>query len=113
MRATKGSIHLQRRKKVLKRAKGFLGGRRRLYRTAVSAVKKAGLHAFSARRQRKREMRRLWIVRINAAARTQGLSYSRFMNNLKKSGVEMDRKSLAMMAVVDPAGFGKLVSETK
>ncbi len=113
MRAKKGSIHLNRRKKVLKRAKGFRGGRRRLFRTAISAVKKAGLHAFASRRQKKREMRRLWIVRINAATRPHGLSYSRFMNNLKKSGVELDRKTLAMMALSDPAGFGKLVAETK
>lgn len=113
MRATKGSIHLKRRKKVLKRAKGFMGGRHRLYRTAVSAIKKAGNHAFASRRQRKREMRRLWIVRINAATRIHGLSYSRFMDNLKKAGVEMDRRALAMMVVTDPAGFGKLIAETK
>ncbi len=111
MRARKGSIHTNRRKKVLKAASGFLLGRRKLFRTAKSAVMKAGNHAFASRRQRKREMRRLWILRINAAARMHGISYSRLMDNMKKAGVEVDRKTLAMMAVKDEAGFGKLVAE--
>lgn len=113
MRAKSGTIHLKRRKRVLKKAKGFMGARHRLYRLAKSAVMKAGNHAFASRRQRKRQMRSLWIVRINAAVRSHGLSYSSFMNNLKKSGVELDRKALADLAVTDPAGFGALVTATK
>ncbi len=113
MRAKKGSIHLKRRKKVLKAAKGFMGGRRRLIRTALSAVMKAGNHAFASRRQRKRQMRSLWITRINAATRQHGLSYSRFMSNLARSGVQLDRKALAELAISDPAAFETLVTTTR
>lgn len=113
MRAKNGSIHKNRRKKVLKAAKGFMGGRKRLFRTAASAVQKAGVHAFASRRQKKRQMRSLWIVRINAAVRPHGLSYSRFINNLGKAGIELDRKSLAHIAATDPAAIEKLVAETK
>ncbi|MCB1175531.1 MAG: 50S ribosomal protein L20 [Leptospiraceae bacterium] len=112
MRAKSGKIHLQRRKKILKAAKGFRGGSHRLYRTANTAVMKAGQHAYNDRRQRKRHMRALWIMRINAAAREEGLSYSRFIGQIQKAGVELDRKALADMAMNDPAGFKALVQAT-
>lgn len=111
MRAVSGSVHTKRRKKVLKTASGFRGGRRRLYKTAKQAVMKAGLHAFFSRRQKKRQMRRLWITRINAAARPHGLSYSRLMDGLKKKGIEMDRKVLADLAFSDPEAFQQLVGQ--
>jgi len=109
MRASSGKIHATRRKKILKTAKGFRGARHRLYRIAKSAVMKAGVHSFASRRRKKNHMRRLWIVRINAAVRMHGTSYSKFMNSLKKSGVEMDRKVLADLALNDPDGFKNLV----
>lgn len=103
----------QRRKKVLKMAKGYVSGRRRLYRTAVDAVHRALMYAYRDRRVRKRDFRRLWISRINAAARVHGLSYSRLMNALKKAHVELDRKVLADLAVTDPAAFTKIVEMAK
>ncbi len=109
MRATSGKIHHTRRRKILKSAKGFMGARHRLYRMAKTSVMKAGVHGFRSRRQRKREMRRLWIVRINAAVRQFGISYSAFINNLLKANIQIDRKNLAEMAVTDPAGFKTLV----
>ncbi|MFH1675179.1 MAG: 50S ribosomal protein L20 [Pseudomonadota bacterium] len=98
----------QRRKKVLKLAKGFRGGRSKLYRTAADAVDRALRYAYRDRRQRKRDFRKLWIVRINAAARLHNLSYSRLMDGLKKAKVVLDRKSLAEIAIFDPVGFGKI-----
>jgi len=112
MRAKSGKIHLNRRKKVLKQASGFRGARHRLFRIAKSAVMKAGMHGFASRRQKKRLMRSLWIVRINAAVRPHGLSYSKFMNNLGKAGVQMDRKMLSELAIQDPAAFENLVKTT-
>lgn len=112
MRARNGKIHLNRRKKLLKQAKGFRGARGRLQKAAQQAVLKAGQHAYVSRRQKKRQMRSLWIVRINAAARENGVSYSRLMNNLSKAGVEMDRKTLAEIAYSDPAAFKSLVETT-
>src|SRR4030042_2063842 len=103
----------QRRKKVLKMAKGYVAGRRRLYRTAVDAVHRALAYAYVGRKTRKRDFRRLWITRINAAARLHGLSYSRLMNALKKAHVELDRKVLADLAVSDPAAFSKIVEKVK
>ncbi|MFC1714971.1 50S ribosomal protein L20 [Candidatus Poribacteria bacterium] len=97
-----------RRKKILRQASGFRGGRSKLIRTAKEAVDKAGNHAFRDRRARKRNFRRLWISRINAAARTHELSYSRFIDGLKKAGVEVNRKMLADLAVRDPGAFAKL-----
>lgn len=113
MRATKGSVHLKRRKKVLKAASGFMGGRRRLYRIAKSAVMKAGVHAFVSRRQRKRDMRRLWIARINAAVRPHGISYSVFMNGLSKKGIRLDRRMIADLAITDPTAIEKLVAAAR
>ena len=100
-------------KKVLKQAKGYYGARSRVYRVAVQAVTKAGQYAYRDRRQRKRQFRQLWIARINAAARTNGLSYSRFINGLKKASVEIDRKILADIAVYDKGAFTALVEKAK
>ncbi len=103
----------QRRKKVLKLAKGYRGGRSRLYRTAVDAVHRALAYAYRDRKARKRDFRRLWIARINAAARLQGISYSRLMDALKKAHIELDRKILADMAVNDPGAFSKIAEMAK
>jgi large subunit ribosomal protein L20 len=97
-----------RRKKILKAARGYYGGRSKLYRTAKESVQRGMAYAYAHRRRRKRDFRRLWIVRINAAARLYGLSYSLFINGLKRAGVVLDRKVLADMAVRDQEGFGKL-----
>jgi large subunit ribosomal protein L20 len=102
-----------RRKKVLKMAKGYVGGRSKLYRTAVDAVHRALAYAYRDRRARKRDFRRLWITRINAAARIHGLSYSCLMNALKKAHIELDRKILADLAVSDPGAFLKIVEKAK
>ena len=108
MRIRTGSKARRRRKKVLKLAKGYRGGRSKLYRTAADAVDKALMYAYRDRRQRKRDFRRLWIARINAAARMHNLSYSKFMQGLKRAGVELDRKVLADLAISDPSGFAKI-----
>lgn len=111
MRVKRGFKANRRRNKVLKLARGFRGGRSKLYRTAADAVDKALMYAYRDRRVRKREFRKLWIVRINAGARMNDLSYSRFMNGLKLLGCELDRKVLADLAVCDPAGFSQLASQ--
>lgn len=107
-RATKGVTSRRRRKKILKAAKGYYGGRSRLYRTAKESVQRGLAYAYAHRRRRKRDFRRLWITRINAAARIYGLSYNLFIHGLKKAGVLLDRKNLADMAVKDEEGFAKL-----
>jgi large subunit ribosomal protein L20 len=107
-RVKRGVTARARHKKVLKQAKGYYGARSRVYRIAKQAVIKAGQYAYRDRRQRKRQFRALWIVRINAAAREFGLSYSRFMDGLKKASVEIDRKVLADLAVRDKDAFGEL-----
>ena len=112
-RAKGGPKTRQRRKKVLKKAKGFVGGRHRLYRTANETVLRAGAFAYRDRKAKKRLSRGLWIVRINAACKLVGTSYSRFMSGLKKAGVMLDRKVLAEIAVVDPAAFAKLAETAK
>ena len=112
-RVKRGVTARARHKKVLKRAKGYYGARRKIYRVAVQAVTKAGQYAYRDRRQRKRQFRRLWIARINAAARLSGLSYSRFINGLSLAGIEVDRKVLADIAVHDAAGFSALVEKAK
>ena len=104
-----GSVRRKRRKRILKHSKGYRGGRNNLKRSAVEAVEKGWNYAYAHRRTRKREFRRLWIARINAAARMNGLSYSRFMHGLKKVGIGLDRKALADIAVRDEAGFAKIV----
>lgn len=112
-RAKGGPKTRQRRKKVLKKAKGYVGGRRKLYRTANETVLRAGAFAYRHRRQKKRTQRALWIVRINAACRQAGVSYSVFMSALRKAGVLLDRKVLAELAVSDPAAFTKLAETAK
>jgi large subunit ribosomal protein L20 len=112
-RAKGGAKTRQRRKKVLKKAKGYFGGRRKLYRTAAETVLRAGAFAYRGRKQKKRRARALWIVRINAACRLAGLSYSTFMAGLKKAGVLLDRKVLAELAVTDPKAFAKLAEAAK
>jgi large subunit ribosomal protein L20 len=112
-RAKGGAKTRQRRKKVLKQAKGYVGGRHRLYRTAAETVLRAGAFAYRHRKQKKRLARSLWIVRINAACREAGLSYSRFMAGLKRAGILLDRKVLADLAVTSPAQFAKLAESAK
>lgn len=112
-RAKGGPKTRQRRKKALKQAKGYWGGRHRLYRTAEETVLRAGAFAYRDRRAKKREFRSLWIIRINAAARAAGLSYSALMAGLKRAGVALDRKILAELAVADPAAFAKLAETAK
>jgi large subunit ribosomal protein L20 len=108
MRIKRGFKARRRRKKVLKLAKGFRGGRSKLFRTAADAVDKSLMYAYRDRRQRKRDFRRLWISRINAAARINKLSYSKFMHGLKMANVDLDRKVLADLAITDPPGFAKI-----
>ena len=112
-RAKGGAKTRQRRKKVLKQAKGYFGGRRKLYRPAAETVLRAGAFAYKGRKQKKRRARALWIVRVNAACRPLGLSYSVFMNGLKKAGVLLDRKILAELAVSDPTAFAKLAETAR
>ena len=108
MRVKRGFKARRRRNKVLKLAKGFRGGRGKLYRTASDSVDKAVMYAYRDRRARKRDFRKLWIIRINAAARMNEISYSKFINGLKLCGSELDRKVLADLAICDPAAFSQL-----
>lgn len=103
----------KKRKRLLKQAKGYRGGRSKLVRTAHDAVDRAMAFAYVGRKQKKRQYRRLWTVRINAACRMRGMNYSRFINGLKKAGIELNRKVLADMAVTDPAAFDQLVEKAK
>ena len=112
-RVKTGNVRRKRRKRILKHSKGYRGGRNNLRRTAMEAVEKGWSHAYAHRRARKRDFRRLWIMRINAAARLHGLTYSRFMHALKTAGIELDRKVLADIAVNDPNGFAQLVAQVK
>lgn len=107
-RVKRGTKGRQRHKKLLKLAKGNVGGRRKGYRQARSTVEKGLTYAYRDRKVRKRDFRGLWIVRINAAARTHGVTYSRLMSGLKKAGIDLDRKVLADLAVRDPAAFGDI-----
>ena len=112
-RVKRGVQARARHKKVLKQARGYYGARSRVYRVAKQAVIKAGQYAYRDRRQRKRQFRQLWITRINAAARINGLSYSRFINGLKKASIEIDRKVLADIAVHDASTFAALAEKAK
>lgn len=112
-RVKRGVIARRRHKKILKAAKGYYGARSRVLRVAKQAVTRAGQYAYRDRRQRKRQFRQLWIVRINAAARINGLSYSRFISGLKKAAIEIDRKVLADIAVHDLATFAALAEKAK
>ncbi|MCL2377113.1 MAG: 50S ribosomal protein L20 [Defluviitaleaceae bacterium] len=114
MARVKGGLNAKKRhRKVLKMAKGFYGARSKQYRTAKQAVMRAMAHSFAGRKQTKRDFRRLWITRINAAARINGISYSRFMNGLKVSGININRKMLAEMAIHDAPSFAKLADMAK
>ncbi len=108
MRVKRGFKANRRRKKILKLAKGYRGGRSKLFRTALNAVDKALMYAYRDRKARKRDFRRLWIARINAAARMNNLPYSKFIHGLKLANIEIDRKVLAELAVSDPPGFTKI-----
>lgn len=110
MRIKRGFKARRRRQKVLKLAKGFRGGHSKLFRTAADTVDRSLNYAYRDRKQRKRQFRRLWIARINAAARMNDLSYSRFINGLKKADVGLDRKVLAELAISDPAGFSQIAA---
>ena len=112
-RVKRGVTARARHKKVLDQAKGYSGRRKNVYRVAVQAVTKAGQYAYRDRKQRKRQFRALWIARINAAARECGITYSRFINGLKKASVEIDRKVLADIAVHDKAAFAVIAEQAK
>lgn len=112
-RVKRGVTARARHKKIIDKAKGYRGRRKNVYRIAKEAVMKAGQYAYRDRRQKKRQFRTLWIARINAAAREQGLSYSVFMNGLKKAAIEIDRKVLADLAVFDKAAFTQIVAQAK
>jgi large subunit ribosomal protein L20 len=108
MRVKGGTVHTRRRRKILKQAKGFQGKRKNCWRIAKQSVIKARLHMYVSRKLRKRNMRRLWQIRIGAAARQHGLSYSKFMGGLRKAGVAINRKMLADLAIRDPEAFAEL-----
>jgi len=112
-RVKRGSKRRERRKKILGLAKGYFLTKSKLYRAAQQAIDRAGNFAYVGRKRKKRDFRRLWIVRINAAARTHDMSYSQFMAGLKRAGVELDRKSLAEIAARDPQAFGALVQSAR
>jgi large subunit ribosomal protein L20 len=110
MRVKRGFKAKRRRKKILKLAKGHRGGRSKLFRTAADAVDKALMYAYRDRKARKRDFRKLWITRINAAARMNNLSYSKFVHGLKLAGINLDRKVLAELAISDPSGFAQIAN---
>jgi large subunit ribosomal protein L20 len=113
MRTTKGAARTRSKKRLFKKVKGFVGGRRKLIRTAKETLVRSGVYAFRDRRNRKREFRKLWIIRINAAVRMHGLRYSEFIAGLKKAEIELDRKILSDMAVADPPAFELVVELVK
>ena len=114
MARIKGAIMTRkRRNKVLKLAKGYYGSKSRLFKTAKQAVMKSGNYAYVGRKQKKRDFRRIWITRISAAAKMNGMNYSTFMNGLKKAGIDLNRKMLSEIAIADPAGFATLVEAAK
>jgi large subunit ribosomal protein L20 len=110
-RVKRGVMTRKRHRRIITRAKGFWGSRHSLFRQANEALLHAGQYAYRDRRNRKRDFRKLWIARINAACRQQGISYSRFINGLSKAGITLDRKVMADLAVNDPAGFSALVQQ--
>lgn len=113
MRTTKGAARNQAKKRLFKKVKGYRGGRGRLLRTAKETLIRAGVFAYRDRRVKKREFRKLWIIRINAAVRARGLRYSQFIYGLNKAGIKLNRKVLAEMAIHDPAGFDALTDQVK
>lgn len=112
-RVKTGTIRRQRHKKILKQAKGFYSGRRKHYRKAKEQLEHSLVYAYRDRRQKKRDFRKLWIIRINAACRLNGTNYSTFMHDLKKAGIELDRKILADMAMNNPQAFSQVAQEAK
>jgi large subunit ribosomal protein L20 len=112
-RATGAVPRHQKKKKIFRAARGYFGGRSKLWRIAKNAVERGWVYSYRDRKQRKREFRRLWITRINAAVRVHGLNYSRFMNGLKRAGIDVNRKVLSDLAVREPAAFAELVSQAK
>jgi len=113
VRVTYGAPRRQKKKRYFKQAKGFRGGRRKLWRTVRETLLRSWAYAFRDRKQRKRQFRRLWIIRINAAARNRGISYSRFISGLKASEIDLNRKQLSELAIHDPAAFDALVEKAK
>ena len=113
MRVKGGTIHRARRKKALKQAKGYFGSKHRLYKTAKEQVMHSGAYAYRDRKARKRDFRKLWITRINAACRLNEISYSKFINGLSKAGIEVNRKMLAEIAIDNPKAFAELVNAAK
>jgi len=113
MRTTRGAARRQSKKRIFRRAKGFVGGRRKLLRTAKETLLRAGVFAFRDRRDRKRQFRRLWIIRLGAAAAEHGLRYSQFIHGLKLANIGLDRKSLSELAIHDPNGFKGIVEQVK
>ena len=113
MRSMKGAARTQKNKRLFKRAKGYVGGRRKLLRTVKETLVRAGAFAFRDRRDRKRQFRKLWIIRVNAACRQRGLRYSQFIAGLIKAKIALDRKSLSEIAIHDPAAFDIIVKEAK
>ena len=113
MRTTKGSARHRAKKRLFKRAKGYRGGRSKLLRTVKETLLRSGQYAFRDRRTRRREFRKLWIIRINAAVRERGMRYSEFIFGLKQAGIEMERKTLSEIAINDPAGFDSIVQEVR
>ena len=113
MRTTKGAARNKAKNRLFKKTKGYTGGRGTLLRSAKETLVRAGAYAFRDRRVKKREFRKLWIIRINAACRERGLRYSEFINGLHKAGITLDRKSLSEIAVSDPAAFDAIVAQVK
>ena len=113
MRTTKGAARRRAKKRLLRRAKGYRGGRRNLIRTVKETLLRSGAYAYRDRRVRKREFRKLWIIRINAAVRQRGMRYSEFIHGLQKAGIELNRKMLAELAVSEPSAFDVIVDEAK
>ena len=113
MRVKRGPKKARRRKKILKLAKGYFGGKKNLYRTAKEQVEKSLVYSYAGRKQRKRDFRKLWIIRINAAVRNYGLSYSKFIDGLNKANININRKVLSELAVRDPEAFKSIVEKVK
>ena len=113
MRIKRAVNAVKKRRKIMRQAKGYFGSKSKLYRIAREAVMKSGNYAFAGRRRKKRDFRQLWIARINAAARTNGMNYSTLMHGLKKNGIDLNRKVLADLAVSDPAAFTALCEKAK
>jgi len=113
MRTVKGAARTKAKKRMFRKTKGYRGGRRKLLRTAKETLVRAGAYAYRDRKNRKREFRKLWIIRINAAVRERGMRYSEFIHGLNKANIELDRKSLSEMAIHDPESFDAVVEQAK